>query len=203
MQPVSNNLNIIFNKYKEEKQTELLNRNNERLALCDEKTLVQVRAGLLDNEYRLLFSSFGTKKYARELYEEHKNQVKKYPKASFVQQLQFAKEKMVEFGINERDRIIEWTNRPDEELVKDMAEYAAWLTVMKYRINEVDVVFEEEEELLNNESFKSKKESSELKDSKKTKSIDLTSMRLKWNVEDIEELKELFHQLTDEKDPLY
>ncbi|HPQ35748.1 MAG TPA: hypothetical protein PK563_14745 [Tenuifilaceae bacterium] len=189
----------LFAKNFKTKYKELINRNSKRLSLCDEKTLEQVRIELLDSEYRFLFSSFGTKKYARELFEEYNIQGKKYPKANFLQKLQFAKEKMVEFGMSERDRIIEWTNRPDEELVKDMAEYAAWLAVMKYRIDEADVVLDDDG-ILENKSDPSRKESSELEKSRKTKSIDLSSMRLKWNEEDIEVLKGLFQQLTNEED---
>jgi hypothetical protein len=139
------NLSKLFAKHLKSTYKVLFIRNKERLSLCDEKTLELVRAELLDNEYRLLFSKSGTKKYSLELFEEYNNQLKKYTKANFSQKLQFAKEKMVEFGMSERDRIIEWTNRPNEELVKDMAEYAAWLAVMKYRIDEADVLFEEDE----------------------------------------------------------
>lgn len=128
------------------KRDELLARNSDKLALCDEEKRDGIRVTLLYNEYYLTYSNYSKEKYTMEFLDTFNSHRKTYAKGNIDTWIRLTKEEMLRMSMGEYRQVKEWTDRPDEELISAIAIYAAWNDIIfKHKNSEILEAFTEPE----------------------------------------------------------
>lgn len=146
MTPIAHPLAQLFLSIFTLKRDELLARNSDKLALCDQEKRDGIRVALLYDEYYLTYSNYSPEKYTVEFLDTFNSQRRMYVNGDIDTWIRFTKEEMLRMSMGENRQVKEWTDRPDENIIRDIAIYAAWNDIIfKHKNSEILEAFTEPE----------------------------------------------------------